>query len=129
MLGKAIIFKVMEIRACQIARQVEELACDEIKETIKNAKPLPWPPTIDSFLRSSDRKPPKVLTMLLEILLSKNHGKPSASRYRLVDLVSQDVLFTVSSGSFLTHKQWRLVNRAFWAMPPQGRCRNKISSQ
>ena len=24
--------------------------------------------------------------------------------------------------------QWRLVNRALWAMPPQGKCRNKISS-
>ena len=102
MLGKAIIFKAMEIRACQIARQVGELACDEIKETMKNAKPLPWPPTIYSFLRSSDRKPPKVLTMHLKILLSESHGKPSASRDRLVDSGSHAVLFSVSRGSFQT---------------------------
>ena len=32
---------------------------------------------------------------------------------------------------FLTvpYRQWRLVNGACWAMPPQGKCRNDISTQ
>ena len=61
-----------------------EVIHDAVKDTFKNAKSLPLPPTFGS-VKSNDRKPPIVCSILFETLLSKNPGNPNSWTDRLVD--------------------------------------------
>eukprot|EP00794_Sanderia_malayensis_P013273 gene13273-14641_t len=95
--------KAIEISGSNIVTQAGALIRDAVKATIGNAKSLPWPPTVES-LRSNDRNPPDLLTLLFETLLAKKRNNPSSSMGRLIDSFCQDVLYAVSKGDFLTYK-------------------------
>ena len=66
---------------------------------------LPWPPTIEN-LRKDDHNAPDILKLFYENLLSPvsvHHGT-SLTAERLIDSFSQDIIYAVSKGEFLTLK-------------------------
>ncbi len=79
-----------------------------ILEIIKDAAPLPWPPTVDS-LQSAERRPPSLLKHFLKTLFSNDSPHSIAERIeRLVMSFSDDIVYAVSRGEFLTLKQTAL---------------------
>ena len=79
---------------------------EAVKKTVDESEALPWSPTIES-LRKDDRNAPDILKLFYENLLSPasvHHGT-SLTAERLIDSFSQDIMYAVSKGKFLTLKQ------------------------
>ena len=78
---------------------------EAVQKTIDESEALPRPPTIES-LRKDDRNAPDILKLFYENLLSPasvHHGT-SLTAGRLIDSFSQDIMYAVSKGEFLTLK-------------------------
>ena len=78
---------------------------EAVKKTIEESEALPWLPKIES-LRKDDRNASDILKLFYENLLSPasvHHGT-SLIAERLIDYFSQDIMYTVSKGEFLTLK-------------------------
>ena len=78
---------------------------EAVKKTVDESEALPWPPTTES-LRKDDRNAPDILKLFNENLLSPasvHHGT-SLTAERLTDSFSQDIMYAVSKGEFLTLK-------------------------
>ena len=78
---------------------------EAVKKTIDESEALPWPPTIE-ILRKDDRKAPDILKLFYEKLLSPasvHHGT-SLTAECLIDSFSQDIMYALSKGKFLTLK-------------------------
>ena len=78
---------------------------EAVKKTIDESEALPWPPTIES-LRKDDRNAPDILKLFYENLISPAsvHRGTSLTAERLIDSFSQDIMYAVSKGEFLTLK-------------------------
>ena len=77
---------------------------EAVKKTIDESEALPWPPTIQS-LRKEDRNAPDMLKLFYENLLSPaSHHGTSLTGEHLIDSFSQDIMYAVSKGEFLTLK-------------------------
>ena len=77
-----------------------------LREAVKKTtEALPWPPTIES-LRKDDRNAPDILKLFYENLLSPAsvHHDTSLTAELLIDSFSQDIMYAVSKGEFLTLK-------------------------
>ena len=78
---------------------------EAVKKTIDESEALPWPSTTES-LRKDDRNAPDILKLFYENLLSPasvHHGT-SLTAERLIGSFSQDIMYAVSKGEFLTLK-------------------------
>ena len=78
---------------------------EAVKKTIDESEALPFPPTIES-LGKDERNAPDILKLFYENLLppaSVHHGA-SLTAERLIDSFSQDIMYAVSNGEFLTLK-------------------------
>ena len=75
----------------------------DILNVIENALPLPWPPKPDDLFKK-EREAPLSVTTFLRYLLQDSYHKTSESTENLIWSFSQDLLDSVSNGSFLTAK-------------------------
>ena len=77
-----------------------------IEEYTSEAEDLPWPPTVDS-LKSRFLQTPTLLLNFFETLLSTSAGShhvTAESTTRLAESFAQDLIFSITKGSFLTLK-------------------------
>ena len=86
-------------------KEAAEILRDVILTYVKSAEKLPWPPTVDS-LRDRLTSFPEVLTQFFRILVSpKNHHHVTSDTInRHVDSLAQDIIFSITKGTFLTLK-------------------------
>eukprot|EP00794_Sanderia_malayensis_P002237 gene2237-2552_t len=67
-----------------------------ILEIIKDAAPLPWPPTVDS-LQSEERRPPSLLKFFFKTLFSSDSHHPIGERIeRIVMSLSDDISMSLN---------------------------------
>lgn len=87
----------------QAARILRECVEDCIKKSVK----LIWPPSLDNL---KDRKPPSLLTTFFNFLLhgssnsNDTKAKGDGGELGLVESFSNDILYAVSNGTYLTLK-------------------------
>ncbi len=96
---------VLEASESNTVKKAATLLRDAVTKVVQEAPTLPWPPTIES-LKSSERNPPQLLELFYKKLLSPTSSShaPNATVERLADSFSQDVLYAVSKGEFITLK-------------------------
>ena len=97
--------RVLGISESNTVKTAAVILREAVKKTIDESDALPWPPTIES-LRKDDRNAPDILKLFYENLLSPasvHHGT-SLTAERLIDSFSQDIMYAVSKGEFLTLK-------------------------
>ena len=78
---------------------------DEVLDFVEGLPELPWPPTVES-MRAENRLGPDLLLNFYKKLLAKteSHHSSSSQVSNFAESFSQDVLFAVSRGNFLTAK-------------------------
>ena len=75
----------------------------DITEMISKAPELPWAPTTEALLWP-DRQPPESVKEFFRSLLHSTHHAPGDHVCRYVESFSQDLVYVVSRGDFLTEK-------------------------
>ena len=73
----------------------------DITEMISQAPELPWPPTTEA-LSWPDRQPPESVKEFFRSVLHSTHHTPGDDVCRYVESFSQDLVYAVSGGDFLT---------------------------
>ena len=75
----------------------------DITEMISKAPELPWPPTTEA-LPWPDRQPPESVKEFFRSVLHSAHHTPGDDVCQYVESFSQDLVYAVSRGDFLTEK-------------------------
>ena len=70
---------------------------------IQAAPSLPWPPKPEDLF-APDRQPPKSLTSFLEQLLQSTHHTTGEMVKQHIWSFSQDIVYSISRGTFFTAK-------------------------
>ena len=86
-------------------KEAAEILQDIILDYVTSAKKLPWPPTVESLRERMESTPASLLDFLRVLLSPKEmHHVTSETINRHVESFAQDVIFSITKGSFLTLK-------------------------
>ena len=86
-----------------VLKEAAKVLKDDILALIQSVPKLPWPPTVDS-LQSEGRQPPESLRIFLTKLLHSTDHAPGEEVTRYIDSFSQNLIYAVCKGKFLTRK-------------------------
>ena len=76
----------------------------EVLKKIEKSCDVTSPPTIES-LNDSSRKPPDIVeTFFCHLLVGESDHTPNQKKERIIRSFSEDVMYSVSNGNFLTSK-------------------------
>ena len=104
-LEKQNLTNILEASRCNTVKRAAAIICEDVTHVINEAPTMPWPPTIES-LKSDARNPPATLALFYNHLLSaaNSHHVTSSATDCYVASFSQDVMYAVSHGDFVTLK-------------------------
>lgn len=92
-----------------VVKKAAEILRNIIKAHIDDADDLPWPPTPESLKKRLEACPRLLYSFFKHLLHSEDiHHIPRESTVRLIESFSQDLLFAISRGTFLTFKHTSL---------------------
>ena len=93
------------VNKSSVLRDAARILQTVVTEYTENAEPLPWPPTVESLQKRLESMP-EMLTEFLRVLLSPQdiHHVTSETINRHVSSFAQDIVYSISKGTFLTLK-------------------------
>ena len=97
--------KVVEFDKEKVVKRSATILHEIVLKFIEDSPSLPWPPSIER-LTSDERQCPWQLKLFFKVLLlaPEAHHTESEIASRLSDSFSQDVIYAVSRGTFITLK-------------------------
>ena len=90
--------KTVNLSSDDMVKQAATILRASVENSIHRSTVLPWPPTVAN-LKQEDRKPPSLLTLFYKLLLGN-----SCDNATLVNSFSDDTVYAISNGTFLTLK-------------------------
>ena len=93
----------------RILNLAANILSQSVNKMIEEAEPLSWPPSVDELERKS-REPPEHLLNFLNKLLTvpDSHHCIGNTKSRVAQSIADDIIYSISNGSFLTKKHCSL---------------------